>query len=322
MTGKGKKQAAPAQPAKKVLHPWSAEALLAKASRYSEEMMSHSTDDWRFGLLSTFVLEFISRAALAKISPALLADLKDWNNLYFALGEKPTASKFIPRSTDISTVFNRLQTAIPKFTTEQEGFAVQHFIRRNEELHTGIAAFDEAQATWLPSFYQMCEVLLESLGEDLKMLFGANQAAVAEEMIKASRDESAKAVMKAIAAHRTVWESKDETERTVATQQSIGWATKQFGHRVKCPACGNQSLIVGNPTAPSSRRLEGEMIIETQQYLPNKFECVACGLKIGGLSQLNAAGLGLPYKSTSTYDPIEYFASDPNAGYEDDNNEY
>ncbi len=71
--------------ASKVAHPWSKDALLAKAQRYAQEMQSHSRDDWRFGLTSTFVLEFVARAALANINPALLADLKSWNNLYFVL---------------------------------------------------------------------------------------------------------------------------------------------------------------------------------------------------------------------------------------------
>jgi len=58
--------------AKKVNHPWSADALLAKAQRYAEDMLSHSPEDWQFGLVSTFVLEFPARAALANISPTLL----------------------------------------------------------------------------------------------------------------------------------------------------------------------------------------------------------------------------------------------------------
>jgi hypothetical protein len=46
-------------------------------------------------------------------------------------------------------------------------------------------------------------------------------------------------------------------------------------------------------------------------------------LKIAGLSQLTACGLGVPFKSTSTYDAADYFAPDDQyAGFDDDNNEY
>jgi ribosomal protein L37AE/L43A len=36
------------------------------------------------------------------------------------------------------------------------------------------------------------------------------------------------------------------------------------------------------------------------------FECVACGLKISGLSYLSACGLGDTYTGTFTYDAAEY----------------
>jgi hypothetical protein len=69
--------------------------------------------------------------------------------------------------------------------------------------------------------------------------------------------------------------------------------------------------------------IDDDLVVETQLYLPAKFECVACHLKIAGLSQLGACGLGNPYKATSTYDWGEYFeAYDQYAGFEDDNNEY
>lgn len=94
--------------ATKVIHPWSPDALLAKAQRHAEEMQSYSPDDWQFGLSSTFVLEFLARAALANISPALLAKPNDWNNIYYALGGTPKASKFIPRSIDVTSVIEHL----------------------------------------------------------------------------------------------------------------------------------------------------------------------------------------------------------------------
>jgi hypothetical protein len=81
-------------------------------------------------------------------------------------------------------------------------------------------------------------------------------------------------------------------------------------------------LVTGNPISEAQLKIEEDLIVETQQYLPAKFECVACQLKISGLSQLSACGLGVPYKSTSTYDAAEYYADQYAASFEDDNNEY
>ena len=307
----------------KTVHPWSRDALLAKAQRYAEEMLMHSRSDWHFGLLSTFVLEFVGRAALAKVSPTLLAEPKDWNNLYFSLGFTPTATKFIPRSIEVTTVFARLREILPAFTPELEGFAAQHLNRRNEELHAGSAPFDGLKTTWLPTYYETCSVLLISMGESLSFLFGPNETKVAETLIAASKDESAKAVMKSIAAHKTVWESKDANERTKLTGQASTWATRPTGHRLLCPGCSNDALVTGTPISAPLRKLDGDLIVETQEYLPAKFECVACQLKISGLSHLSACGLSSTFKRTFTYDAADYYASqDEYVGYEDDNNEY
>lgn len=52
------------------------------------------------------------------------------------------------------------------------------------------------------------------------------------------------------------------------------------------------------------------------------FQCVACGLKIHGLSRISVVGLGDRYIKTQTYDASEYYApEDSYEGYEDDNNE-
>lgn len=309
--------------AEKAIHPWSKNALVAKAQRYAGEMLSHARDDWRFGLLSTFVLEFLARGALANISPALLAEPKSWSNLYFSLGYSPTTPRFIPKSIDISEVFVRLREAVPTFTTELEGFAAQHVSRRNEELHAGSSPFDGLSTSWLPRFYETSTVLLIAMGEDLVSLVGDEEAKLAEQLIAASKDESAKAVAKSVSAHKTVWESKEPGEKAKLAQQAGVWATRQTGHRVPCPACGSEALVQGGPISQPIRKLDGDLIVETQEYLPSKFECVACQLKISGLSQLSACGVGGTYKSTSTYDAAEYYApEDEHPGYEDDNNEY
>ncbi len=312
----------PAPSAAKNLHTWSKDALLAKAQRYAEDMLSHPHDDWRFGLTSTFVLEFVSRAALAAVSPTLLADQKDWNHLYFALGHTPVEAKFIPKSIDISAVLTRLRVVVPTFTKELEGFALQHVNRRNEELHSGSTPFDGLQTGWLAHFYEAIEVLLGSMGENLALLVGREESDAAGKMISASKDESAKAVNKEIDAHKTVWGSKDTQEQQRLARQASAWASRQTGHCVQCPACGNDALVVGEPISEPIRRLDGDLIIEAQDHLPSRFECVACQLKIPGLSRLTVCGLGATYKKSSTYDAAEFYApEDEYRGYEDDNNE-
>ena len=78
-------------------HPWSKDALFAKAKLYVSKMEEHPADQWEFGFWSALALESLARAALAHISPILLADAKNnWRNITHAMGEQPTTKKFSP----------------------------------------------------------------------------------------------------------------------------------------------------------------------------------------------------------------------------------
>jgi hypothetical protein len=304
-------------------HEWSKDALLAKAQRYAEEMRAQPREGWQFAFWSSLSLELLARAALANVSPTLVADHKDWNNIYFALGNTPTVKKFSPKSLDISSVLNRLQEIVSAFTPEMRDFALLHMGRRNQELHSGGTPFDSAKASaWLPMFYHAAEVLLASMNEKLETLFGPDEAMLATELIAAANDASAKAVAKTIHDHKTVWSQFDADERAKRQVKASAWATRQEGHGVSCPSCSSDALVTGSPMAPPVKKLDGDEITETQYFLPSRFECVACGLKVNGLSQLHAAALADTYKATFTYDAAEYYQPyDPLGAYEPDFNE-
>jgi hypothetical protein len=304
---------------------WDPEALYLKAERYVQHMSALDSDNWEYALWSSLSLEFLARAALANVSPALLVETdKSWPNLYHALGFIPTKEKFAPKSIAIGEVFERLTAILPGFTKEHESFGILHTGRRNTELHSGELAFDGIKGSvWQPRFYQTCEILLASMGMSLQDFFGNDEAKVAKELITAAADQSAKAVKGEVEAHKRVWLSKEEGERTALGAQAAVWAIRSEGHRVDCPACNSQALVVGEPVSAPTKRLSDGEITETQEYLPNQFQCIACGLKIAGLSRLTVVGLGDRYKKTQVYDIAEYYApADDNAGYDDDNNEY
>jgi hypothetical protein len=301
-------------------HPWSSDALLSKAQKYAEAMVEHTKDDWRFGLWSSLVLELLLRAALAKVSPALLADKGDWNNVYYALGHTPMGSKFVPKSIPVLEVAHRLESVYKEFTPEVKNACIKRMTARNEELHTAGAPFHGVgTSSWLPAFYEGCEVLLGILGTDLVYLFGRDEAAVASEMIRASKDESAKSIRKTIEEHKNAWEALRDGDRSKLSIQAVVWAARHEGHRVKCPACGRAALVTGSAAGLPRRTFAGDQITVRQEFLPAKFECVACSLKITGLSHLTAAGLGDGFTATNVYDADEFYSEEPE--FEPDFNE-
>jgi len=312
---------------KKINHEWSQESLFSKAQIYAEVMLEHQDTNWQFGLWSAFVLEMLIRATVANISPVLIADNKDWNNLLYALDKPIKKSKFVAKSASISDLIQRLEDLINDFTREHANFCVHHVERRNSELHSGNMPFENlGSSSWVPNFFTVCDVLTKEIDESLESLFGTDIANQANEEIEAFKDDTAKAVKGTIAAHKAVWKEKTTAEKEQATTQANTVMLRHYGHRIQCPACESTGLLLGKAIGEVKREINDPKIIEKQVMRPESFQCIACGLKINGYSKLLTSGLGDTYLSTSTFDAIEYFDVDIDEHIrglmEDDNNEY
>lgn len=287
-------------------HRWSEQTLFAKAKLYAEQMQRHPVDHWEFGFWSTLCLEMLGRAALAHISPILLADNKTWENLAYALGTTVTTKKFSPTSLPTRQVFTRLGKLSPDFSDEIQGICAEHVDRRNRELHSGEFVFvDLGSSQWLARFYLACKVILGTMDKTLDDIL--SEAEDAEDMITAYRDKAAGRVQRDIRCHRRDWSNKSPKERKGAILEANTWATRQIGHRVKCPSCSSQAILKGKPAGEVQTTVIENEIEQRQSQIPSSFECVACGLKITGLSKLSACGLGDAFSGTTTYTASEYF---------------
>jgi hypothetical protein len=305
---------------------WDPEALWTKALRYAECMMGDDIADWQRGLWSSLALEFLARAALANVSPALLADVSQKNseNLLHALGFEPAGSSLKPRSIEITEVLRRLTSLFSDTVTKElEVFCASHIGKRNSELHSGETPFDGVDpASWQPEFYKVVWVFLKTMGLSLTDFVSKEEAEVAEKMIEAAADERARAVLSEVAAHKRVWEGKSQEEQEELKAAADVWATRHQGHRVTCPACGSRALVQGEHVSAPQTKLEGDKIVESQEYLPSHFECTACGLKVIGLSRLIVIDLAQRFKHTEYYDASDYyFPDDKWAYFDEDNNE-
>lgn len=307
-------------------HEWSKHSFFSKAQRYAEKMLEKNHSDWEFGFWSALTLEILVRASISNISPTLVADGKDWNNILYALDKTPNQKKFIAKSADISDLLRRAESLFPDFTTEMLSFSLIHINKRNSELHSGSLPFDDvSSSSWMPMFYWVCKVLLESSGETLSTLFGTETAAEAEIHIEALRDASAKSVKGTIHAHTVIWNEKTEEEKEQLIAQAELLSNKHRGHRVQCPACNSVALLQGSSIGVPRNEIVDDGIVEKQSMLPSSFECTACGLKILGYSKLVACELGNTYTATNHYLPMDYFGIDieeeMRAAMFEDNNE-
>jgi hypothetical protein len=285
-------------------HAWSQDALFNKALIYVQKMESYNADDWEYGFWSSLSLEFLCRAAVAHISPTLLA-ADNWRNRHYALGNLPTTTKFVPRSVETKVVLEIIAELVPGFA-EVKDFCVQHTERRNAELHSGDLEFKNLETgKWLPKYYATCKVLLEFIGKELDDF--VEEPATAEQLIAASQDEAAKVVQRDIASYKKLWIEKSSGDKDVASSRSQLWSSREIGHRAKCPACENPGLLRGVPQGSVATNVREDEIIQKQTVVPSSFECIACGLKVVGLSKLVACELGSTFTATSISSPAEFF---------------
>lgn len=287
-------------------HIWSVEALFTKAQLYAERMSAAESEHGEDALWSAVLLEILARAALAKISPALLADEKNWRNIAFSLGKVTTSKRFNPSSIGIKEVLTRLAEYNSRITQEVVNFCASHFDKRNSELHTGEFAFSKyGSSSWLPQFYQAAEIFLISIDRNLSDLF--NDVEHARSLIDSLSDKAAESVRLDIVAYKKVWNDKSGDDQALLRQRASVWATRHMGHRVHCPACDSDALVTGTPTGQVTTRANEDGIEQKQGQLPSSFECVACGLRIAGYSKLAACGLGNLFTATTHVEPSEFF---------------
>lgn len=289
---------------------WDRDPLWAKSKLFFERAFEQDRDDPLFGFWCSLGLELLARAALSSKSPLLLAAPDTLHkHLLYALGEEtdPNAA----RSIDTKRVYRICQTIFPTFTSEDLNACMGLLARRNDELHSGNSSFESyPPKIWLSGFYRACKSLVEILGETLEILFGSEEARIAEEILAEDRAKVKHQVQSAIAAHRKVFLDKSAEEQAKARAASAELAKKlafQRHHKVECPACGSVATVQGEVFGQRRVRHLGDVIEVRQPVAPRSFHCSACDLKLIGYAQLEEADLGGHYTRKAEYFPDEFY---------------
>lgn len=160
---------------------WECDPLWAKARLFFEHALNADRDDPVFGLWCSVGLELLARAALASVSPTLLAlpDREQKNLLHVV---HPESELQFPKSIPAALVFDLCSRMFPSFSEDDRKVASALLNRRNAELHSGAAAFKEYRPSqWLPGFYRACLSLAVVLAHSLEDVFGEEEAKFAED---------------------------------------------------------------------------------------------------------------------------------------------
>jgi hypothetical protein len=289
---------------------WEREPLWAKAKLFFERAFEERREDPQFGLWCSLGLELLARAAVASVSPALLADPDpEQRNLLYAL--KLTSDSSSTKSLATARVLNLCRFLFPKFSEDDRKIAVALANRRNEELHSGGTGFTTYPVgEWLVGFYRACWALTDSMGETLESLLGKAEAVVANEVLSENEAAVKSKVLKLIAEFAKLFAAKTPEEQEKASQLATlegEQLSHKRHHRVTCPACKSVATVQGEAFGPEKVIHEDGEIVVHQAVSPRLFSCPACGLKLQGYAELGVAGVGGHYTRTSTFSPDDYY---------------
>jgi hypothetical protein len=289
---------------------WERDLLWAKARLFLERAFDQPAEDPQYGLWCSLGLELLARAAVASISPVLLAEPdSEQKNLLHALGAGPSLPT--PKSITVTQVFIHCRNLFANFTKEDSAASMALVNRRNAELHSAEAAFaNYPSGQWLPGFYRSCFALAEALGETLDSLLGPDQARIAVEILQQSKNDVLGRVKNAVSAYKRVFDEKSPEERAAAADKARA-ETKTLvhlrRHKVSCPACTSDATVEGDAFGPEKIEHEEGQIVVRQSVSPRAFQCAACGLKLTGYAELDAADLGGTYTRRTTVAPEDFY---------------
>ena len=305
---------------------WDQDSLWAKGCVFFERAFNESKEDPMFGLWAALGLELLARAAVSSVSPTLLSE-PDRDHKYL-LHVLERGSERVPKRTIGSAVVLQLcSTLFDEFSDEDKKVCTAIINRRNEELHTGTAAFIEyPSSAWLSGFLRSCKALCECQGKTLEDLVGEEEAANALELLAEERAGVQESVKSTIAAHKKVFEAKTAGEQELAqinAEAQTNALSYQGHHKVACPACSSAASISGVLYGEEQlSHSDGEVQVR-QPVSPRDFLCPACSLSLNGYAKLEVIGMGGRHTRTSTYTLEEYYGLvDPNTfspEYEYDN---
>lgn len=286
---------------------WDSDQYWLKAQLYALRAFEDGRRAWERPFWSALALELLARSALTRVHPALNADPQQEDNLFYALGFE---IKGQPRSIPVHAVLARLQKLLPTFDKPTREFCDFLILVRNREVHTSELAFEGlAEAEWLPRYYKACQILCQHLGHSLEELVGRERALAGASLVAALESAKRDDVLKAISAHRKVFNAKPEVERTRLRDQqmvlSMTWL--EASAAATCPSCGSVAKLIGDLESQSEPMFREDGLIVEQRFLASQMDCGACGLVLKDVEEIHIAGFDPHFTKVVATDLHAYF---------------
>lgn len=285
-------------------------ALWLKAKLFLNHAMDSDeprTFDER-ALWASLALELLAKAALARVSPLLIAaPTEDGANLLIASGLIEGDARF--KSVSAHTLYSRCQKAFRPFN-EKDAQAITN--ARNEYLHGGGVGFTGIPPeAWWPRYWAQAGILVNALDADLQELVGPDRATTVEKHLTQNKRniEHRVEMLIARATQRLAQHRSGDLPARIA--EEWGRPTNLSAHLAHntdavCPACGAIGILEGEDVQDTTPRFEQVSEDDYDAWMEltivsDYFSCATCRLVLDGSELLQQATLPSEFGDTDDY---------------------
>lgn len=262
-------------------------------------------------LWASLSLELLAKAALARVSPLLIATPnEEGTNLLIASGLVEGQASF--HSVPAKTVFTRCSKAFRPFDPKEANLIAAG---RNEYLHGGSATLTLLPPeAWWPRYWAQAVILLTAQDKEIEDLVGADRVSVVEKHLERNREhieERLTALIERAKQRLTLHEAGRMNARMEAEWNAFN-AVAGLSHsgEARCPACDEVGRLEGEDVTSSEIRGErvGPDDFDIWAELTvgaDYFACDNCHLVLDRYELVEAAGV--PTEFGAIGDPADYY---------------
>jgi hypothetical protein len=282
-------------------------------------LQAQHTDDRVYLLHAATALEHLAKAVLAARHPSLIVPANDFDSLLHACGEAAAPNR--PRK--------RMKTIGARDAVARAGHFVPAVLPLTSELellidvrngvaHLGEVQSEDADRVLVP-YLQASEALRETVGIDRGAYWG-EFTDVVDSALKENVEKARVRVETALAIARTEFARRfdsldDATKTAMLGLVEAGYRPEKYDEQLlECPACGTPALVYGSVQIEYDEDWDHHerVLLGVHPYfdfVPQALRCAACGLKLEGWDELEAAGISAPW-TLENVDLRDFFDED------------
>lgn len=290
--------------------PWDAEAMLLKAKLFLNHAMDEGEEHRDFherALWASLALELLAKAALARVSPVLIAaPNEEGNSLLVASGLVEGDVRFL--SVQAKTLFSRCSKAFKPFN----GHEAQNIAAaRNEYLHGAAPVFTSIPPeAWWPRYWAQAHILINACDRELEDLVGHERVSMVEDYLARNKKNLEHRLEMLLERARQQLARHDSGQ--MRANEMAEWSRYRpgglsagltYSTGQTCPACGALGLLEGEDVDDANPHHEqvSEDAYESWMDLTvgsAYFSCDTCHLVLDSYELVEAAELPPTFEAT------------------------